>query len=88
MKLGPATKLDKTNMIALKKLMMTSCQQISSSNFLLITNLEQFRSWIPDAWSVKLKFSVKWKIAEQSNTTFILLLPIKVLFLAKNTHFL
>ena len=56
MKLGPVTKLDKRNVK--KKLTMTSCWQMLLSNFRLMTNLEQSGSWIPDAWSVKLKFSL------------------------------
>ena len=58
MKLGPVTKLDKRNTATSKKLMMTSCQQMSLSNFWFMTNLEQSGSWIPDAWSVKLIFSL------------------------------
>ena len=50
MKLGPVTKLGKRNQNMSKKSMM-SCWQIvtSLSSFLFIVNLEQTRSWIPDA---------------------------------------
>ena len=59
MKLGPVTKLDKRNTATPKKLTMTSCRQMMSlSNFQLMTNLEQSGSCIPDAWSVKLTFSL------------------------------
>ena len=58
MKLGPVTNLDKRNTATSKKLMMTSCQQMSLSNFWFMTNLEQSGSWIPDAWFVKLTFSL------------------------------
>ena len=97
MKLGPVTKLDKRN-VKKKKLTMTSCWQMLLSNFRLMTNLEQSGSWIPDAWSVKLKFSLivafyftKTKNrSEKWNTALILLLSIKVLFLPmpKNADFL
>ena len=60
-----------------------------------MTNLEQSGSWIPDAWSVKLNFSLivifyltkTENRSEQSNTALILLLPVKVLFLPKKCAF-
>ena len=59
MKLGQLTKHDKKNTATPKKL-MTSCQQIvtSLSLFRFMANLEQYGSWIPNAWSVKLAFSL------------------------------
>ena len=58
MQLRLVTKLDKRNRAMSKKLRMTSCHQKSLSNSQLMTNLEQSGSWIPDAWSVKLTFSL------------------------------
>ena len=60
MKLGPVTKLDKRSKTGSKKLSMTTCQQIemSLSFFRFMTNLEKCESRIPDAWSVKLTFSL------------------------------
>ena len=58
MQLRLVTKLDKRNTATSKKLRMTSCHQMSLSNSQLMTNLEQSGSWIPDAWSVKLTFSL------------------------------
>ena len=56
-----------------------------------MTNLEQSGSWIPDAWSVKLKFSLIVTFyltktedrSEQSNAALKLLLSVKVLFCQK-----
>ena len=61
MKLGPETKRDKRNKIMPKKLTMMSCQQIMNLLlfFQFIADLEQPRSWIPDAWSVILTFSLR-----------------------------
>ena len=89
MKLGPVTKLDKRNV---KKIDDDVCWQMLLSNFRLMTDLEQSGRWIPDAWSVKLKFSLMVAFyltktknrSEKSNTSLILLLSIKVLFLPKN----
>ena len=72
---------------------MTSCWQMLSR---FMTNLEQSGSWIPDAWSVKPKFSLIVTFyltktenrSEKSNTALILLLSVKVLFLPKNADFL
>ena len=60
MKLGPATTLDKRQKTIIKYLTMTSCQKIvtSLSFFGFMANLEQSRTRIPDAKSVKLTFSV------------------------------
>ena len=60
MKLGPVVKLDKANKATSKKLTMTSCQQImtSLSFFWFMVNLEVSGRQIPDAWSVKLTFSL------------------------------
>ena len=73
---------------------MTSCWQMLLSRFM--TNLEQSGGWIPDAWSVKPKFSLIVTFyltktenrSEKSNTALILLLSVKVLFLPKNADFL
>ena len=61
MKLGPVTKLYKRNK-NIKKLTVTSCQQIvtSLSFFQFMDNLESSRGRIPDAYSVKLTFSLKY----------------------------
>ena len=47
-------------MVTSKNLAMTSCQQILKSLlfFRFMANLEQFGNWIPDAWSIKLIFSL------------------------------
>ena len=60
MKPGPATKDNKKLRQRQKKLKMTSCQKIvmSLSFFWFMVNLEQFRSWIPEAWPNKLTFSL------------------------------
>ena len=94
MKLGPVTKLDKRNTATSKKLTMTSCMQIvtSLSFFRFVTNLKLPGSRIPDAWSVKLTFSLtvnalSYKTWKQDlkicNAAVILLLWVKVLFLQK-----
>ena len=62
MKLGPVTKINKKNMTTSKKKMtMTSCRQIvtllSFSRFM--ANMERSGSGIPDAWLLKLTFSLK-----------------------------
>ena len=58
MKLGSATKLDKKNTAILNKITMMPCRQIVTLSFFhFMTNLEQSGSWIPDPWSVTLKFS-------------------------------
>ena len=73
MKLGPVTKLDKRNKITSKKLTMTSCRKIVTSLpfFQFTANLEQSRSWITEAWSIKLKFSllVTFYLAKTENRT-------------------
>ena len=58
MKLEPLTKLYTRNMATSKK--FDAYWQIVTSLpcFWFITNLKQFRSQIPDAWSVKLKISL------------------------------
>ena len=53
MKLGPVTKIDKINKARSKNLTMTSLLF-----FQFMVNLEPFGSWIPDAWFVKLIFSI------------------------------
>ena len=55
-KLGTITKIDKNKTTMSKTFTMTSCPKILTSLlfFQFMTNLEQFRSWIPDAWSVNL----------------------------------
>ena len=60
MKLRPVTKFDKRNRATLKNLAVTSCQQIvtSLSFFRFMTNLKQSGSWIPDAKSIILIFSL------------------------------
>ena len=88
MKLGQVTKLDKGNKSMSKKLMMTSCRHIvkSLSFFWFMTNLQQSRSQIQDAWSIKDTFSstVTCYLTEPekiSNTALIPLLWVKILFL-------
>ena len=61
MKVGPVTKIDKKNKkTSKKKLMLMSCQQIVILLLfrLSMASLEQSGSWIPDAYSVKLTFSL------------------------------
>ena len=61
MKPGPVTKLDKGNKTMSKKnLTMTSCWKIVTSFPIsqFVANLKQFGSRIPDAYSVKLMFSL------------------------------
>ena len=60
MKLGPVTKLDKSNKRTSEKLMMALCRQIAASLlfFQFMANLEQTGSRIPDAYSAKLTFSL------------------------------
>ena len=72
-KLALVTKLDNRNRLTSKKLMMTSCQEIvtSLSFFQSLTNLEQSGSQIPDAWSIKLSFSliVTFYVTKNGNRT-------------------
>ena len=49
MKLGPVTKLDKTNKTTPKYFTMTSFRKIVTSFLQFTANLEQSGSWIPDA---------------------------------------
>ena len=63
MKLGPVAKRDKKNTVTSKKqqkMTITLCRQIviSLSFFGLMANLEQFGRRIPNAWYVKLTFSL------------------------------
>ena len=60
MELGSVTELEKTRQRQ-QKLIMTSCRQIVTqlSLFRFMANLEQSRSRFPDAWLVKLTFSLK-----------------------------
>ena len=53
MKLGPANNLTRETRRYKKDLTMTSCRQImtSSSFFRFMVDLEQSRTWFPDAWS-------------------------------------
>ena len=48
------------NTVTLKKVTVTSCQQIvmSLSFFQFMANLQPFGNRIPDAWSIKLTFSL------------------------------
>ena len=89
MKLGPATKLYKR----------TPCRQIVTSLLFsrFVANLEQSGSRIPDAWSVKLTFSliVTFYLTKTENRTkkifniaLMLLLWVKVLILTKSADFL
>ena len=59
MKLGPVTKPDQRNKATSKRITITSCRQIvtSQSFFRFVASFEQSRGWIPDAQSVKLTFS-------------------------------
>ena len=69
MKLGPVTKLDKS----LKSLAMALCRQIlmSLSFFRFMANFEQSGSRIPDAWSVKLTFSLIITFSQKLKTELI-----------------
>ena len=60
MKLGPVTKLDKKNKITSNKITMMQCRKIMTYFlfFKFMANLEQFGSWIQDAESAKLMFSL------------------------------
>ena len=60
MKLGPVTKIGKRNTETLKKMAMTSCRQILTSLpfFRVEANLKKSGNRIPNAWSVKLTFSL------------------------------
>ena len=59
-KLGPVIKLNKKNTVTLKKLTMMSCRQIVMSLLFsqFMANLEQSGGRTPDAWSVKVAFSL------------------------------
>ena len=58
MTLESVTEHDKRNIAKSKKLMMMPCQHRCNtlSFFQFMTNLEQSRSWIPEAWSLKLTY--------------------------------
>ena len=60
MKLGAVTKLHKRNTTTAKIVMINSFRQIvlSLSVFQFMAKLEQFVSWIPDAWFVIPTFSL------------------------------
>ena len=60
MKLGPATKLDKSNTETLKNVTMMSCRQFVTLLLFLrfMVDLEQFGSRIRDPWSVIVTFSL------------------------------
>ena len=60
MKLGPVTKLDKSDKKTSKKIDNDVNQKIvmSLSFFGFLANLDQFRGWIPDTKSAKFMFSV------------------------------
>ena len=60
MKLGPVTKLGKRNTGTSKNLTRMSCQQNMTlfTFFQFMADLEQSGNQIPDAWSVKLIFSL------------------------------
>ena len=87
MKLGLVTKPNKKNTATSKKkkkaIMMTSCRKIVTSFFLFMANLQPSQSRIPDAWSIKLTFSIiitfyltitENRTKKVSNTALILLL--------------
>ena len=96
MKIGPITKIDKRNTATSKNITMTSSRQIltSLSFFQFMANLEQSGSQIPDAWSVKLTFSLTvafYLLKNESRTKKFLtqlLIWAKVLFLTKRADFL
>ena len=60
MKLGTVTKFDKENTTMSKRLPVMLCYKImnSFSFFQFMTNLEQSKSQIPDAWPIILKYSL------------------------------
>ena len=73
MKLGSVTKLDKRNKTTPNKLTITLCRKIVTSLqfFQFTINSEQSRSGIPDAYSVKLIFSliVTFHLTKTKNRT-------------------
>ena len=73
MKLGPVTKPDKKNTATSKKWTITSCGQVVTSMFFFqfMANLQPSRSWIADAWPIKLMFSltISFYLAETENRT-------------------
>ena len=98
MKLGPVTKLDNKNMTTSKKKKkkkwtMISCQQIMSSFFLwYMADLGQSGCMVCNSYifiNVNFFSYKSWKQnLNISNTTLILLLWVKILFLPKNPDFL
>ena len=96
MKFGPVLKLDKRKTATSKKSTMTLRQQVLTS--LLFSNLWpvwKSESWISDAWSVILTFSlivtvyltnIENRTKKIYNTALILLPRVKVLFLPKNAN--
>ena len=58
MKLGPITKLDKSNTTTSKTFDMAPCRQIVTlfSFFQFLVKLQPSGGQIPDAWPIKLKF--------------------------------
>ena len=73
MKFGSVTGLNKRNTATSENLTMTPCRQIvtSLSFSRFMANLEQSRSLIPDAWSVKLTFyfMVAFSLTKTENRT-------------------
>ena len=65
---GPVTKLNKRRTAASKKLTIISSRQIALSFFQFMANLEQSRRRIPNAWSVKLTFSLTETILQKLET--------------------
>ena len=96
MKFGPVLKLYKRKTATSKKSTMTLRQQVLTS--LLFSNLWHIwksESWISDAWSVILTFSlivtvyltnIENRTKKIYNTALILLPRVKVLFLPKNAN--
>ena len=68
-KFGPVTKINKRSMVPLNKLTVKSCQKfVISLPFLqFMANLDQYRSHILDAWSVKLTISFNRNLLSYKN---------------------
>ena len=99
MKLGTVTKFDKENTTMSKRLPVMLCYKImnSFSFFQFMTNLEQSKSQIPDAWPIILKYSLItiFCLTKSENRTKICFTKlsqncfwVKVLFSPKNVDIL
>ena len=97
MKLGAVTKLDKRNTATSKKIdgdAMSSNFDVIVFFFLFMAHLQQSGSRIPDAWSIKLMFSliVTFNLTTPENRTkkhspHTILLLVQALLLPENLNF-